>query len=482
MTGFLPPFSSPSVLESSPAGAAPATAAPLSFLRTPSSAASLPLAVAELDSTETFGAISTEAGDLVASGRAAKFLIDRRNPAAPSARFVNGNFVRDGVVPGRGQVPLPLRSGDLPDSRVARDLQRGDVLHARQAVHRRQRAHLPPRRIARAGVRPAVLPPGRDPRAEHGRGGGAVRTQIGIADARFAFVPTGSQQTTATVAADLAALGIEVLPLDRILGAIQYLPLNLGEAWGHLRVFPRDSDELTATDIPVFDELPLDLSVVAGVLTRAVQDTNSHVNLKSKERNTPNAVLRDAGPDHPRLAPFADQPVHLVVGRDDFMLEPTTEEVVAAKLAERMDRPLTSCTWTPETELRSYDEIATGTPRQTRELRGALRVEGRQHRLPRPSRRAGSGRRHRAARARSAATTWFRTASRCRCRPTATSSSIRRTRTSATLIDGVRRRRAGGRAVAEAAGRSASTTSSPGSWPHPSRPAHWNGCAPRSTR
>ena len=27
-----------------------------------------------------------------------------------------------------------------------------------------------------------------------------------------------------------------------------------------------------------------------GVLTRAVQDTNSHVNLKSKERNTPNAV------------------------------------------------------------------------------------------------------------------------------------------------------------------------------------------------
>ena len=81
MTGFLPPFSSPSVRESSPAGAAPATAAPLSFLRTPSPASSLPLALAQIDTTETFEAISTPAGDLVANGRVAKFLIDRRDPA-----------------------------------------------------------------------------------------------------------------------------------------------------------------------------------------------------------------------------------------------------------------------------------------------------------------------------------------------------------------------------------------------------------------
>ena len=125
--------------------------------------------------------------------------------------------------------------------------------------------------------------------------------------ARFAFVPTGSQQTTATVAAELAAAGLPVLPLDQILGTIQYIPLNLGEAWGFLRIFPANNDELRPTDIPVFDELPLDLSVVAGVLTRAVQDTNSHVNLKSKERHTPNAVLRNAAPDNPRLAPYADQ-------------------------------------------------------------------------------------------------------------------------------------------------------------------------------
>ena len=125
-----------------------------------------------------------------------------------------------------------------------------------------------------------------------------------------------------------------------MLGSIRYLPLNAGEAWGHLRIFPTPGQRLAPTDIPVFEELPLDLSVVAGVITKAVQDSNSHVNLKSKERGTPNMVLRDAGPDHPRLQPWRDQPVHFVVRADDFVLEATTDEEVARRFAERMTGPL----------------------------------------------------------------------------------------------------------------------------------------------
>ena len=188
---------------------------------------------------------------------------------------------------------------------------------------------------------------------------------ISIPEARFAFVRTGEQQTTATVASKLAELRVETLTLDTIYASLDYLPLNKGEAWGHLRIFPRDNDDLLPTDIPVFDELPLDLSVVAGVLTRAVQDTNSHVNLKSKERNTPNAVLRTAEPKNPRLADFADKPVHLIVGAEDFTVELTTEEVVAQKLAEQMNRPLVTMRWEPEHLLRSYDEMATGSAART---------------------------------------------------------------------------------------------------------------------
>ena len=326
----------------------------------------LPLALAQIDTTETFEAISTPAGDLVANGRVAKFLIDRRDPDALVVRFVNGNFTVNGEVPdsakfhyffGRAAFNIPESLGTFnavtyftQDKRyIAGTVHTYFLDGSTEPVYGLQ--FYPQDVIREELVVEAV---------------GAVQAEIDIADARFAFVPTGSQQTTATVADELAALNIEVIPLDQILGAIQYLPLNVGEAFGHLRIFPPDNDELSATDIPVFDELPLDLSVVAGVLTRAVQDTNSHVNLKSKERNTPNAVLRDAGPDHPRLAPFNNQPVHLVVAKDDFLIEPTTEEIIAAKLAERMDRPLVELEWEPETELRSYDEIAAGTARQAR--------------------------------------------------------------------------------------------------------------------
>ncbi len=325
----------------------------------------LPLAVEEIDSAETFEAISTPASDLVANGRIAKFLIDRRRPDAPVIRFVNGNFTdSSGEVPdeakfhfffGRAAFNVPESLGEF--NQVTYFVQ--DKRYIAGSVHTYfldgstepiYGVQFYPQDIAREQT---VLEAVR-----------IVADKITIADAWLAFVPSGTQQTVAEVTDDLSALGVEVVPLDRILGSIVYLPLNVGEAWGHLRIFPTDNDELRATDIPIFDELPLDLSVVAGTMTRAVQDTNSHVNLKSKERGTPNAVLRDAGPEHPRLAPFADKPVHLVVGRDDFSIEPTTEEIVAEKLAEKLNRPLTELVWQPETELRSYAEMAAGTARE----------------------------------------------------------------------------------------------------------------------
>ena len=367
MTGFLPRL---------PAGALTATSAPsrgrLGLVAStvsvhPETAAEpLPLALSRIDTTETFEAVSNPAGDLVTNGRLCKFLIDRRDPNALVVRFINGNFTVDGAVPDSakyhylfGQAAFRIPESLATFNAVTYFSQ--DKRYIAGAVHTyfldgssepMYGLQFYPQDVIREDLVLEAV--------------GAVRAGIGVPDARFAFVPTGSQQTTATVADELAGLHIEVIPLDRILGAIQYLPLNVGEAWGHLRIFPADNDDLTATDIPVFDELPLDLSVVAGVLTRAVQDTNSHVNLKSKERNTPNAVLRDASPEHPRLAPFNGQPVHLVVASDDFLIEPTTEEVIAQKLAERMDTPLMELAWEPETELRSYDEIAAGTAREAR--------------------------------------------------------------------------------------------------------------------
>lgn len=182
-----------------------------------------------------------------------------------------------------------------------------------------------------------------------------LRPKIRIPNVRVAVVSTGPQQTFARVKDRLRAIGVEPMTIEDVLGTVRYLPMNPGEAWGYLRIFPKDYGELRATDIPVFDELPLDLSVVAGTITRAFQDVTSHVNLKSKERGTPNMVLRDASPSLPELARFANLPVHLAVGKTGYVLEPTTPEMVAQKLAERTNKPWVTLPLTNEPSTKDYD-------------------------------------------------------------------------------------------------------------------------------
>ena len=321
-----------------------------------------PLVHREIATAEEFTALSVTAGDLVANGRVAKFLVDLRDPDLGAVYFVNGNFTENGEVPesakyhyffARAALDIPERLEEFnrvtyfsPTKRYA-----AGVIHtyfldgASDPVYAMQ--FYPQDVVNEHGVLDVITP---------------VRRHITIPGASFAFVPTGTQQTTATIGDELTAAGIQALTIDRVLGSVRYVPLNAGEAWGYLRIFPPGNTGLTPADIPVFAELPLDLSVVAGVITKAVQDSNSHVNLKSKERGTPNMVLRDAGPDNERLAPWRDKPVHFVVRPDDFQLEASTDEEVATRLAERNNKPWIPLVWEPETVLRSYDEIGAGSP------------------------------------------------------------------------------------------------------------------------
>ena len=357
MYGFLP-ASFPATKRRAPV-AAPLALRVAQVPATGPAAAALPLALREIDSAATYEALSTPAGDLVANGRLAKFLVDLRQSASPEIYFVNGNFTRDGEVPDEARfhfmfaqavLNIPERLEEFnrvtyfsPTKRYAAGVLHTYLLEgSSEPVYGLQ--FYPQDVIAEQLVVDVVT---------------AVAAKITIPAARFAFVATGTQQTVTTVRDRFTAAGIEVTSIDQLLGAITYLPLNAGEAWGFLRIFPA-GDSLTPADIPVFDELPLDLSVVAGVITRAVQDSNSHVNLKSKERGTPNMVLRDAGPDNPKLASWQDKPVHFVVTKSDFLIEASTADEVAQRLAERNNRPWIPLQWEPETQIRSYDEMASG--------------------------------------------------------------------------------------------------------------------------
>ena len=361
MYGYLPaPAAPPATVLAARAMAAPPQPPVQRLAPTELSALALP----QIATAEEFEALSVPAGDLVANGRVIKFLIDLRDPRHRQVLFVNGRFTRNGLTPDEAKYHYNFARTVLGIPEALAEFNRVTYFS-------------PAKRYA-AGVLHSYLRQGTTepvygvqfyPQDVLSEGTvfdlvTMVAAQITIPAAAKAFVATGSQQTVDSVRDRLAAAGLGALTIEEILGSITYLPLNAGEAWGYLRVFP--SGALTAADIAVFDELPLDLSVVAGVITRAVQDSNSHVNLKSKERGTPNMVLRDATATHPRLAPWIDRPVRFVVRPDDFLLEATTAQEIDRRLRDRNGRPWVPLSWVPETVIRSYDEMAAGTANQAR--------------------------------------------------------------------------------------------------------------------
>lgn len=318
------------------------------------------LDVPVIDSAAKFESIAFEGEDGVVLGRSVKFLIDARTPSKPVVHFMNANAPNAGdaarfhyyfakaVVPGFNET---LESFDentywQQNKRFfAGTLQEYHLDPDEPALYGIQ--FYPQDVIAEKTIIAAVK---------------ALKPKLTIPGARLAFVATGPQQTTKTVAASFTTLKVENLTLDGVLGSLEYLPMQLGEAWGYLRIFPQDQELLSALDIPVFDELPLTLTVVAGTITKTFQDASSHINLKSKERGTPNMVLRTAGPTHAELKKFADKPVHLKVGAAGFTLEPSTDQVVKQKLAERMNKPWTKLSVTSGAKITSFRDMCPSAP------------------------------------------------------------------------------------------------------------------------
>ena len=314
------------------------------------------LSLPALKSVRAYEAFATEGGGFGQSGRVMKYFADVRS-GGKSAYFINSNYAVDGKVPPYAQYHYDFAQHELgivedpatfngntyynDEKRyIAGSIQTYTL--GGETVPTYAIQFYPDDVIHEEGILRAVE---------------VLRPRITIKNVRLAVVATGPQQTFDRVKDRLRALGVEPMTIDQVLGSVKYLPLNAGEAWGYLRVFPKDYGTLRPTDIPVFDELPLDLSVVAGTITRAYQDVTSHVNLKSKERGTPNMVLRDASAEHPELSAFADKPVHLVVGKAGYRIEATTAEIVEAKLRERTNKPWVTLPVTNERDLRSYDAM-----------------------------------------------------------------------------------------------------------------------------
>lgn len=114
--------------------------------------------------------------------------------------------------------------------------------------------------------------------------------------------------------------------------------MNAGEAYGQL-VYLSEQDvignspkfkALSPLSIPVFAELPMELSVVAGAITLKQQNLLSHVQIKSRARKTPNLDISGlaGGLESPLMKPYKDGDwVHLLLEESGcIVLEPSTEQ------------------------------------------------------------------------------------------------------------------------------------------------------------
>lgn len=99
-----------------------------------------------------------------------------------------------------------------------------------------------------------------------------------------------------------------------------FQPLTEAVGYGVLTFVPvaeLDSTALGPQTLLVTDDVPNDIPLVGGLITEAFQTPLAHVNLLSRNRNTPNMALADARED-PTLAPLFGQLVRLEVTADHF--------------------------------------------------------------------------------------------------------------------------------------------------------------------
>jgi phosphoenolpyruvate synthase/pyruvate phosphate dikinase len=127
---------------------------------------------------------------------------------------------------------------------------------------------------------------------------------------------------------------------------------------------------LSPLSIPVFAELPLDMSVVAGAITLKQQNLVSHIQLKSRARHTPNLDISEleGGLKNPLFNSYPDGTwVHMVLVSDtQVKLEPATEAQALAAYDKKktavikLNADVTTSTIFRTEDLSSADYIRVG--------------------------------------------------------------------------------------------------------------------------
>ena len=156
-----------------------------------------------------------------------------------------------------------------------------------------------------------------------------IEKQMPFAKGQLAYHPAGNTQEALfkKETAELKRLGVKSIDTGTLFKNQTFSALNQGEGYGVLRVIDPSvagNRPPTTRDVVIFKSLPNDLSHVGGVISETPQTSLSHINLKAKQNDTPNAYLKDAAND-PKVKPFIGKLVHYKVGPDGIELSAATQ-------------------------------------------------------------------------------------------------------------------------------------------------------------
>ncbi|HWB05517.1 MAG TPA: PEP/pyruvate-binding domain-containing protein [Verrucomicrobiales bacterium] len=131
---------------------------------------------------------------------------------------------------------------------------------------------------------------------------------------------------------------MHLITTEELFGQTNYTMLNPGVGFGRLLLYD-GSAPLTVRDIVIFRTLPNEITRTAGIITETGQTPLSHINLKAKQDNIPNAFIRSASTDA-RIAPLLGKNVRFEPLPDGFAIREATQQEVEEHLeALRPDHP-----------------------------------------------------------------------------------------------------------------------------------------------
>ncbi len=156
-----------------------------------------------------------------------------------------------------------------------------------------------------------------------------ISASLPFLESNLAYHPAGETQRGeyANDHSMFDASYIRVISTEELFGNLSFSALNPGITFGRLIIADGIAQALTPRDVVIFRNIPNDLTHVAGIITEVPQTPLSHINLKAKQNNTPNAYIRDATSDE-NIQSLLGEYVLFEVTADGYLLRPATEDQV----------------------------------------------------------------------------------------------------------------------------------------------------------